>query len=265
MIFAMGPYKLLVADIDGTAVDHNSNGDEITAEHPAKIAVLAAQTQDKLISLATGRNYLWAEPVIHAFEINVPVIVNSGSRIVEPASGRVLWEKRLDVQKAKQIYDFILKNVDYANFNLGLGHRKEIAFAETTDEMFDDTIYLDIIGVTPSAASMITDFVSTLQGVASATPPSPQKLDFKNVIVTNSEGTKYNALKELQKILGVTQNETIAVGDGNNDLPLFKASGLKVAVDNAGEELKKAADLIVSSVHEYGLAEVINKYLIQQN
>lgn len=261
----MVSYKLLVADIDGTAVDHNSNGDEITAQHPAKIAVLAAQKQGKLVSLATGRNFLWAQPVIDAFEIKVPVIVNSGSRIVEPSSEQILWEKRLDTQKAKQIYNFILKNVDYSDFALGLGHRKEVAFAEATDEMFEDVIYMDIIGVTDSISTTITDYVATLESVASATPPSPQRLHLKNVIVTNSEGTKYNALKELQNILGVTQNETIAVGDGNNDLPLFEASGLKVAVDNAGEELKKAADLIVSSVHEHGMADVINKYLIEQN
>src|ERR1700712_720778 len=107
-------YKLLIADIDGTVVDHNSTGSEIHGEHPSKQAVAEAESAGKLVSFATGRNYPKAKSVVQAFGLTVPVIVNNGSQIVDPTSDEVLWERRLDSTIGGKIYDFIVENhLDY--------------------------------------------------------------------------------------------------------------------------------------------------------
>lgn len=47
-----------------------------------------------------------------------------------------------------------------------------------------------------------------------------------------------------------------------NDLPLFEASGFKVAMGNACPELKAVADYIAPSVTEDGLAHVVDRYIL---
>jgi hydroxymethylpyrimidine pyrophosphatase-like HAD family hydrolase len=64
-------------------------------------------------------------------------------------------------------------------------------------------------------------------------------------------------LSVLLEIMGVPKDKAIGVGDANNDVHLFKAVGLKVAMGNATDELKSQADIIVDSVENDGLAKFI--------
>ena len=62
--------------------------------------------------------------------------------------------------------------------------------------------------------------------------------------------------------LGIPIAETIAVGDQTNDLEMIRAAGLGVAMGNATEEVKAAADLITADCDHDGVAEIIEKYLL---
>ena len=55
---------------------------------------------------------------------------------------------------------------------------------------------------------------------------------------------KASALKKYIDRLGIDANQVIAIGDDNNDIELIKNSGLGIAMKNATDELKKAADSI---------------------
>jgi hydroxymethylpyrimidine pyrophosphatase-like HAD family hydrolase len=106
--------------------------------------------------------------------------------------------------------------------------------------------------------------VGTLPNARAGFVPSPQSSEKFCVNITDKDASKSHALHILQDMFSVTSAETIAMGDGNNDLPLFEASGLKVAVDNASPLLKAAADIIVPSFHEHGMLQVINDHLIEK-
>ena len=84
-----------------------------------------------------------------------------------------------------------------------------------------------------------------------------------DIHVTHKKATKKNAVQELMKILNVKKEEIIVVGDSFNDLPLFESAGFKVAMGNAEESLKAKADFIAPTVYEDGLAEVIEKFILQ--
>jgi hydroxymethylpyrimidine pyrophosphatase-like HAD family hydrolase len=69
------------------------------------------------------------------------------------------------------------------------------------------------------------------------------------------DGTsKASALERIRSRLGVDPAETLAVGDGRNDLEMFGWAGRSVAMGNASEDVKLAADLIAAPVGEDGLA-----------
>lgn len=63
-------------------------------------------------------------------------------------------------------------------------------------------------------------------------------------------------------MIDIKKDEIIGVGDGYNDLALFEAVGLKVAMGNGVEELKAKADYITKHVDKDGLADVIEKFVL---
>ena len=62
--------------------------------------------------------------------------------------------------------------------------------------------------------------------------------------ITNQGINKGTTINKIQEHLGIEISETIAFGDGLNDIDLFKAAKYKVAMDNAYPELKAQANLI---------------------
>ena len=65
------------------------------------------------------------------------------------------------------------------------------------------------------------------------------------------------AIKGLVDYLGIDPERTIAVGDYNNDISMFKAAGISIAVNNAPPEAKAAARFMTVSNNEHAVARVI--------
>lgn len=74
-----------------------------------------------------------------------------------------------------------------------------------------------------------------------------------------SKGTALNALASR---LGIAKEEIACIGDSANDLPMFEAAGLKIAMGNAVPELKKKADIVTYSNHIDGAAKAIEQYIL---
>lgn len=82
----------------------------------------------------------------------------------------------------------------------------------------------------------------------------------ENLELTSKTATKSNALLRLAGILGISQEETMAIGDSFNDLDMLEAAGTSVAMGNAEPEIKETADLITKTNNEDGVAWAIEKY-----
>ena len=72
---------------------------------------------------------------------------------------------------------------------------------------------------------------------------------------------KSQSIDKLIKTIGVKQEEVIAVGDGYNDMGMIQYAGLGVAMANAEEEVKTAANYVTLSNEEDGVAEVVEKFI----
>ena len=73
---------------------------------------------------------------------------------------------------------------------------------------------------------------------------------------------KGTGLRALADLLGVPAQRTIAVGDADNDLPMLAAAGLAVAMGNANESVRAAADVVVADNDHDGVAEAIRRFLL---
>jgi hydroxymethylpyrimidine pyrophosphatase-like HAD family hydrolase len=65
------------------------------------------------------------------------------------------------------------------------------------------------------------------------------------------------ALEKLVDYLKISPEKTIAVGDYNNDVGMFKTAKYGIAVANASKEALDAADLVTVSNEEHALARII--------
>ncbi len=69
--------------------------------------------------------------------------------------------------------------------------------------------------------------------------------------------SKGSGLERLCGLLGVPMADCIAVGDADNDIPMLRAAGLGIAMGNAPDYVKTAADRVVSDLDHGGCAEAI--------
>lgn len=85
-----------------------------------------------------------------------------------------------------------------------------------------------------------------------------------NNIEVNAKGVnKGRGLMILGELLGIHREEIMAVGDGFNDIAMLREAGLGVAMENATEAVKAAADVVTLSNDQEGAAAAIEKYVLQ--
>lgn len=80
--------------------------------------------------------------------------------------------------------------------------------------------------------------------------------------ITAAGVNKGTGLLALCEHLGISVEETIAVGDADNDREVLEAAGLSVAMENASDRIRKLADVTVADCDHDGCAEAIEKYLL---
>ena len=83
----------------------------------------------------------------------------------------------------------------------------------------------------------------------------------RNVEINHKDANKGAALMGLASRLGLTRSQVMSFGDGLNDISMIREAGVGVAMQNAVEEVKSAADLITGSCEESGVAQVIEQLL----
>lgn len=72
--------------------------------------------------------------------------------------------------------------------------------------------------------------------------------------------TKGSGLKALTELLQIPMQKVMAFGDGENDIEMLQAAGIGIAMGNAMEEVKAAADEVTGSNNEDGIAASLQKY-----
>lgn len=77
----------------------------------------------------------------------------------------------------------------------------------------------------------------------------------------NKKSNKGEGVKILAEYLGIRQQDVICIGDAGNDIHMIKFAGLGVAMGNAFDEVKEAADYITLTNEEDGVARVIEKFV----
>ena len=81
------------------------------------------------------------------------------------------------------------------------------------------------------------------------------------VDITALGNTKQRGMDEIIRHFGIRLEDTIAFGDGGNDIPMLRHAGIGIAMGNARDEVKAAARYTTDTVDEDGIAKGIMKWL----
>ena len=73
-------------------------------------------------------------------------------------------------------------------------------------------------------------------------------------------GTKVKGIDMFVKYFGISLDETMSFGDGGNDLEMIRHTAISVAVGNANEKLKEAADYVTAAPAEGGIEAALKQY-----
>ena len=262
--------KLFVSDLDGTMLP---SGDIVSSENIA--AVQCAVRAGVTVTIATGRMFEAALPVAEALGVDVPIIAYNGALIKSP-SGRIYEEHAIDPMLARDIITFAQARGWYIQSYSGGVLRYAVAceesrFYENSQKITGKAVGRDgmlayVTGncklllvtegraVSEARAQMLMDAFGAHIGVTR----SADRL----VEIVVKGVSKASALTALAAKLGITADETMAIGDAYNDLPMLKAAGKSVAMGNAFPEVKEEADYETLSCTENGLAAAIYTYVL---
>ena len=262
--------KLFVSDLDGTMLP---DGNVVSAENIA--AVRCAVEAGVTVTIATGRMFEAALPVARALGVDVPIISYNGGLIKSP-SGRVYEEHTVDPALAHDIIAFCKERGWYIQSYSGGVLRyveacDESRFYENSQKLTGKAVGWDgLFAHTEGNCKLL--LVTKELSVTLARAEAVLAAFGERVDVTRSADTlieivpkgisKATALRTLAAKLGIPAEETMAIGDAYNDLPMLKAAGKSIAMGNAFPEVKAVTDYETLTCEENGLAAAIYHYVL---
>lgn len=248
----------MLTDIDGTLVQPSYH--EISSVVLGSIR--AVESQGVRVTPVTGRPYGMVEEVLQKLGSKDLAVVDGGATIRRAQTGEMVWSKWLDQNTARKIADILMP------------HSVAIHYSPVFNLRDVDDIDLDSIsGPLPFVFSFfhadrkeeIKESFAEIPGIAAHFCKGRKEYpDCLDVHVSHIEADKFHGVKALRQIIDITPETTLAIGDDNNDLPLFACAGIKVAMGNATDELKAAADYVVAPVSQDGFAEAMDRFVLRK-
>lgn len=254
--------KMVALDIDGTIVD--SFGRLPDRVHDAVQRVLAA---DVPVVLATGRSWLATQPIFD--QLGLPpgwAVSSNGAVVVEYPPLHLHQAMKFDpaetIKRVTEIAPTALIGVE----ELGFGWRLSGAFppGELTGDVRYETP--EELGSRPVTRIVIRDpnrdddsFIDMarqlgLQEVSYFIGWSAW-LDIAPLGVDKAAG-----LTMACEALGIDPADVLAIGDGRNDIEMLRWAGRGVAIGDAPQEVKAAADAVTDPFSEGGTANELDRW-----
>lgn len=262
-------YKILAMDIDDTLVS-----DAVTISKENIEAIKRAQAAGVFVTIATGRGYFGSSPIwkqlgIEGYVINYGGAIVMDTRTNQPAFATEvkndLLQEALDYAHVRgvhaQIYqgDTIImeKENDFAKWYVS---RLQLPFEIDPDirkknwKNVPKVLYL----ASPEDAERLIPEVQAHFG--ERLKVSGSKPGY--VEINAPEANKGTGLAAVAKMMGIAQEETVAVGDNTLDEEMIIWAGLGAAVGDAQERIKSLADVIVPNCDDHGVAWLIDHYIL---
>lgn len=267
-------YRLIACDMDETLLNSSHDISDMDAD-----SIRKAVSEGIKFVIATGRGYNSVQHDLKKLGIlDEPgqyVISYNGAIITENKNNRVISFEGLDFQTASELFELgkgkgvcihvYTEDTVYV-YNYVDEERKYIEGRMNIVEFFDDNI--DFLKGQPIGKVLfmsfdkgllkkIDDIVSSRYSHLEISYSSNRYIEFNRKGINKGFG-----LIKLAEILNIPLAETIVVGDNVNDLPMIKAAGLGIGVNNSHKDILNDIDVLLEHDNNHDpLTEVIERFI----
>lgn len=246
------PYKLLALDIDGTIVKEHTN----QPTEPVIQAIKAAKNIGVHISLISARAWKEQKLIVDLLGLSDCYhALENGSKVISPG-GKIEYDYSLPSNMAAKIVQSAGSEYESLGYCVDGVWRQEITKGDRVSTL---SFICSSKAVGQSIRGNLLIDSKDLVITVGAHWENP---DWSVVLISDSRASKGSGLKYVQGRLGITPEETIAVGDGASDVSSMQYAGLKVAMGNAEPELLEVANYKAPPVSQDGLSQVIERFIL---
>ncbi|MCF7924893.1 MAG: Cof-type HAD-IIB family hydrolase [Candidatus Izimaplasma sp.] len=249
---------LIALDLDGTVLYDFDSISQTLCRYIKEI-----QEQGHKVVIATGRPFRSSKFIYDSFSLDTPIINYNGSLIQNPSDPSF---KKVDHRIDKSIIiDIFDKNKEYirnafSELNddiylyreekaieplLHADHATNITVGDFKDNLKEDINGMIIIGKQGTGKTIKSYVDNNFKGKICARIWQLSG-EYDSILEIYNPGVnKGTALKIVADNLGFKPKDVIAIGDGHNDIEMFRFAGKSIAMKDAHEDLKKVADIIL--------------------
>lgn len=265
--------KILVLDIDGTLVNSKK---EITPETLRYLKMI--QEQGCIVALASGRPFPGMKQYSDKLELakyGGYILSFNGAIVLSCADNQIVYTKSIPHKYAEVLYEFakerhlgmvtykgnkVITGTDtdsYMEFEARLNHME---LCQVDD--FVREVDFDMCKCLMTAKPEVSErYEKELAAIV-----SPELNVFRSepffIEITVEGVDKAESVGKLLDHTGIKRENCICCGDGFNDRTMVEYAGIGVAMGNAQQVVKDAADYVTASCDEDGLVEVIEKFIL---
>ena len=261
---------LLAVDLDGTFFNDEAKPPENNMK-----ALDEFRNNGGLFTVATGRAHSYSKPTADELQLDIPGIVFNGAMVYDFVNEKILYQLNLPNTAREYLLDFINKYptlgvdilIDDLMYSISTNYQadRHARVINIPKNMID----FDDIPKIPWIKILMMDEMNTIDDLQKYA----LKLNLCDITLTRSTphfleilpkgANKGAGLLKLIDICGYNDRYIITAGDYNNDIEMLQVADLSFAVDNALDEVKEHADMVVCDNNSGAIYEIV-EYLKTQ-
>ncbi|MBD5560269.1 MAG: HAD family phosphatase [Clostridia bacterium] len=260
-------YRLIALDLDDTLLDSSKRISRRNRE-----AIDAVRIKGAHVVIATGRAYgaltQFRDTLgLHDYSIHI------GGALISDPDGRLIYGDYIAPESVRSIMEWAVKRGIYFQVYTDRDYRylqrtvhtenyeRNVEFAGIEDP---DLLTREDLR---AAKILLIDTEKTVPEFRRELSPQYPDLSFETSMpwfleISNRSASKGNALRYIGRHLGIPAEQTAAFGDSEIDLSMIEYAGLGAAMANAAPEIRAAADVVVPSNTDDGVAWGLEKYCL---
>lgn len=265
--------RLIVSDFDGTLINSQN-----TITDNVRLAINEYVACGGIFAVCTGRMLCSILPRVRELGLKGLVAAYQGSVIADIESGEFLRHNSLKSRDCAEICAF----AESYNFTCN-AYSDEVLYTSIAKgdkglETYEKITGVKAVNIDGAMSQFIQKNGLSCNKITFLVYPDDRERLYKLlqnefadrfdvtcsavclVEVSPKGDDKGMALKFIADYFGIDMSSTVAIGDNLNDLSMINAASVGIAVGNAVDELKEAADYVSVSNNEDAVAEIIEKF-----
>lgn len=273
----MHDIRLIVSDMDGTMLSSEKQILPATAQ-----ALRAAQQKGVIVGVCSGRFPQFVSCKLHEAGLSCHVVGANGAMLWDDEQRRMIAYHPIAPSSAVRVNALLAQYNAYCFLTMPSSivtncSERPFFFRDYRDGIWSREYGMHFDNSREKAeecaqSGEVIKFDISFKGVEDAEGLKRELAQVPGLSITTSSKTGLEIMREgidkcfgmetLAKVYGVDMQQVMAFGDFTNDIPMLRAAGLGVAMGNALEEVKAAADYVTETNDNDGIARAIEKFLL---